>query len=80
MNMSTEIVATWVGVISLGLVYLKDKSTASRDYGKLEQKVEFLESEIRKVDSLRQEVHNTNLSLARLEEKLDSILEKISRH
>lgn len=78
MSISGEVLATWVAVLTLGLSYLKDKSQASKEYGRLEQKVDFLESEVRKVDTLRQEVHITNLALARLEEKLDSILEKIS--
>ena len=74
MNLTAEIITTWVAVLGLFLSYLKDKSTAQKELGHLEQKVAYLEREIDKVDNLTRQINETNIHLTRLESKIDTLV------
>lgn len=79
MNMSTEVITTWVAVIGFFFTYLKDKNEAAHKMGKLEQKVEDLHKEIDKVDALRSELHGNALILARIEAQISEIATRLAK-
>lgn len=74
MNLTAEIIGTWVAAGGLILAYFKDKGQAQKDLGRLEQKVTFLEREIDKVDTLTRQINETNIHLTRLESKIDTLV------
>lgn len=77
-GLSYEVIGTWVAMAGVALSYVKDKIDASKQLGRLEEKVESLETQMNKVDALRQEIHQTNVHLARVEAKLDSLTQMLN--
>jgi hypothetical protein len=75
MNFTPEIIGTWVAVLGFLFTYFKDKGQAQKELGKLEQKVENIQREVDKVDGLTGQINQANLHLARLESKIDTLVD-----
>lgn len=73
-SISTEMIGTWIALGGFVVGYLKEKNTAAKELGILEQKVASVEQKLHNVDTLRAELHQTNTQLVRLESKLDTMM------
>ena len=74
MNLTPEIIGTWVAVLGFLFAYFKDKGQAQKELGKLEQKVAHIEREVDKVDGLTTQINQANIHLTRLESKIDTLV------
>lgn len=74
MELSGEMMGTWVAIAGLIIGYMKEKNDASKSLGQLEEKVRGLEQNISRVDALRNEITLTNNQLIRVEAKLDALV------
>ena len=77
-TLSSEVIGTWVALAGLAASYIKDKIDAGKALGRMEEKISSLENQLTKVDNLTQQIHQTNLNLARLEVKLDALTQLLS--
>lgn len=74
MEMTAEVMGTWIAMAGLVVGYMKEKNDAAKSLGKLEEKVNSLEQNITRVDALRNEITLTNNQLIRVEAKLDALV------
>jgi hypothetical protein len=74
MEMTAEVMGTWIAMAGLVVGYMKEKNDAAKSLGRLEEKVNSLEQNITRVDSLRNEITLTNNQLIRVEAKLDALV------
>lgn len=80
MEMSAEVMGTWVAIGGLVVGYMKEKNDAAKNLGRLEEKVNSLEQNIARVDALRNEIILTNNQLIRVESKLDALVAMLEAH
>jgi TolA-binding protein len=73
MNMTAEIIATWVGLLGLGLSYLKDRSSNEREYGRLEQKVTTLEGDVHNLQGLKATLAKAEQQVHTLESEVQGL-------
>lgn len=68
--------ASLVTVLGFGYQYMKDRYKQGHDMGKLEQRVSALEDDKQVLETLSQTLTETRMAVARLEQKVDHIIER----
>ena len=65
--------ATLLGLGGLGFTILSEKTAQAKWQGKLEQKVDQLDRDSQALKQLVESLHETNLTIARIEQKLNNL-------
>lgn len=68
--------ASLAGVLGFGYQYMKDRYRQGHDMGQLEQRVKALEDDKQVLETLSQTLTETRMAVARLEQKVDHVLER----
>lgn len=78
-SISLSTLVSGVAVITFMYTYVKDRYESGKAIGRLEQRVNKLEKDSQVLEQLAQTLTDTRLAVVRLEGKVDSIAEWISR-